>query len=78
LNKKTGNSFAEPFLFSSFSNILIKNAGRSHWPDLMKDEAEQQPSGICFLAQKKTVCLFRIRRISLNDVMFQEGYEDLR
>jgi len=49
MSTKTGNSFADPFLFSCFSNILPvdKNANGSYWPSLLKDEAELKLSGIC-------------------------------
>jgi len=55
LNKKTGNSFADPFLFSCFSNILheVKNANGSYWPDLLKDKPELQSAGICVLIQEE-------------------------
>jgi len=70
MNKKTGNFFADPFLFSCFSNILHedKNADGSYWPDLLKDEPELQSRGICFHIKKVIDCFFRIKQIGLNNV----------
>ena len=42
MSTNTSNSFADPFLFSFFSNILAvdENANGSYRLDLLKDETE--------------------------------------